>query len=181
MKALFITTLRPGRGLSFGLSLILCLSLFTACKSQQAPTNLSQNGKELYNMNGKKILSDQFEKIDFFMGNYLVQKDNLKGLYDTSGKEILPCQFQNIDFYTGNYLVQKDNLKGLYDTSGKQILPCQFQNIDFYTGNYLVQKGALQRKRKRNHALQIQEHHDVSWRMAGRDVSNQKLRAIVFC
>ena len=99
------TSLRLGRGLSFGLSLILCLSFFTACKSQQ--------------MNGKKILSDQFEKIEFFKGNYLVQKGNLKG--------------------------------------------------------------TLQRKRKRNHALQIQEHHDVSWRMAGRDVSNQKLRAIVFC
>lgn len=104
MKALFITTLRPGRGLSFGLSLILCLSLFTACKSQQAPTNLSQNGKELYDMNGKKILSDQFEKIDFFIGNYLVQKGNLKGLYNTNGKEIMPCKYKNITMYRGEWL-----------------------------------------------------------------------------
>jgi uncharacterized protein YutD len=137
MKALFITTLRPGRGLSFGLSLILCLSLFTACKSQQAPTNLSQNGKELYNMNGKKILSDQFEKIDFFIGNYLVQKGNLKGLYNTSGKEILPCNFDRIDFYTGNYLVQKGNLKGLYNTNGIQIMPCKYKNITMYRGEWL--------------------------------------------
>lgn len=137
MKALFITTLRPGRGLSFGLSLILCLSLFTACKSQQAPTNLSQNGKELYDMNGKKILSDQFEKIEFFIGNYLVQKGNLKGLYNTSGRQILPCQFQNIDFFMGNYLVQKDNLKGLYNTSGRQIMPCKYKNITMYRGEWL--------------------------------------------
>ena len=135
MKALFITTLRPGRSLSFGLSLILCLSLFTACKSQQAPTSLSQNGKELYNMDGKKILSDQFDNIDFFIGNYLVQKGNLKGLYTTSGRQILPCQFQSIDVFKGNYLVQKDDLKGLYTTSGRQIMPCQFQNIDFFMGN----------------------------------------------
>lgn len=137
MKTLFITTLRPGRGLSFGLSLILCLSLFTACKSQQAPTNLSQNGKELYNMNGKKILSDQFEKIDFFIGNYLVQKGNLKGLYNTSGKEIMPCQFDRIDFYTGNYLVQKGKKKGLYNANGKEIMPCKYKNITMYRGEWL--------------------------------------------
>lgn len=137
MKALFITTLRPGRGLSFGLSLILCLSLFTACKSQQAPTNLSQNGKELYNMNGKKILSDQFEKIDFFIGNYLVQKGNLKGLYNTSGRQILPCQFNRIELYTGNYLVQKGNLKGLYNANGKEIMPCKYKNITMYRGEWL--------------------------------------------
>lgn len=137
MKALFITTLRPGRGLSFGLSLILCLSLFTACKSQQAPTNLSQNGKELYDMNGKKILSDQFEKIDFFIGNYLVQKGNLKGLYNTSGKEIMPCQFDRIDFYTGNYLVQKGKKKGLYNANGKEIMPCKYKNITMYRGEWL--------------------------------------------
>lgn len=137
MKALFITTLRPGRGLSFGLSLILCLSLFTACKSQQTSTSLSQNGKELYNMNGKKILSDQFEKIDFFIGNYLVQKGNKKGLYNTSGKEIMPCQFDRIDFYTGNYLVQKGNLKGLYNTNGIQIMPCKYKNITMYRGEWL--------------------------------------------
>lgn len=137
MKALFITTLRPGRGLSFGLSLILCLSLFTACKSQQAPTNLSQNGKELYNMNGKKILSDQFEKIDFFIGNYLVQKGNLKGIYNTSGKEIMPCQFDRIDFYTGNYLVQKGKKKGLYNANGKEIMPCKYKNITMYCGEWL--------------------------------------------
>lgn len=137
MKALFITTLRPGRGLSFGLSLILCLSLFTACKSQQAPTNLSQNGKELYNMNGKKILSDQFEKIDFFIGNYLVQKGNLKGLYNTSGRQIMPCQFDRIDFYTGNYLVQKGKKKGLYNANGRQIMPCKYKNITMYRGEWL--------------------------------------------
>lgn len=137
MKALFITTLRPGRGLSFGLSLILCLSLFTACKSQQAPTNLSQNGKELYDMNGKKILSDQFEKIDFFIGNYLVQKGNLKGLYNTSGRQILPCNFNRIEFYTGNYLVQQGNKKGLYNANGKEIMPCKYKNITMYRGEWL--------------------------------------------
>lgn len=137
MKALFITTLRPGRGLSFGLGLILCLSLFTACKSQQAPTNLSQNGKELYDMNGKKILSDQFEKIDFFIGNYLVQKGNLKGLYNTSGRQILPCNFDRIELYTGNYLVQQGNKKGLYYTSGKEIMPCKYKNITMYRGEWL--------------------------------------------
>ena len=137
MKALFITTLRPGRGLSFGLGLILCLSFFTACKSQQTSTSLSHNGKELYDMNGKKILSDQFEKIDFFIGNYLVQKGNLKGLYNTSGKEILPCNFDRIDFYTGNYLVQKGNLKGLYNANGKEIMPCKYKNITMYRGEWL--------------------------------------------
>lgn len=137
MKALFITTLRPGRGLSFGLSLILCLSLFTACKSQQTSTSLSHNGKELYDMNGKKILSDQFEKIDFFIGNYLVQKGNLKGLYNTSGKEILPCKFNRIELYTGNYLVQQGNKKGLYNTSGKEIMPCKYKEIVMRHGRWL--------------------------------------------
>ena len=115
------TSLRLGRGLSFGLSLILCLSFFTACKSQQ--------------MNGKKILSDQFEKIEFFKGNYLVQKGNLKGLYNTSGKQILPCSFDRIELYTGNYLVQQGNKKGLYYTDGKEILPFNFYRIELYTGN----------------------------------------------
>lgn len=116
------TSLRLGRGLSFGLSLILCLSFFTACKSQQ--------------MNGKKILSDQFERIELFKSNYLVQKGHLKGLYNTSGRQILPCNFNRIELYTGNYLVQQGNKKGLYDTSGKQILPCKYKNITMYRGEW---------------------------------------------
>lgn len=111
-------------------------------------------------MNGKKILSDQFEKIDFFIGNYLVQKGNLKGLYNTSGRQILPCNFDRIELYTskelydtsgkqilpynfdrielykGNYLVQQGNKKGLYDTNGKQILPCKYKNITMYRGEW---------------------------------------------
>ena len=46
----------------------------------------------------------QFQSIDFFMGNYLVQKGDLKGLYTTSGKEIMPCQYKNITMYRGEWL-----------------------------------------------------------------------------
>ena len=55
----------------------------------------------------------QFQSIDFYTGNYLVQQGNKKGLYDTNGKEILPCNFDRIELYKGNYLVQQGNKKGL--------------------------------------------------------------------
>ena len=46
----------------------------------------------------------QFDRIDFYMGNYLVQKDNLKGIYNTSGRQIMPCKYKNITMYRGEWL-----------------------------------------------------------------------------
>lgn len=94
------TSLRLGRGLSFGLSLILCLSFFTACKSQQT----AQRDQACHaSYSGQEILPHQFKKIGILRGNYVVQQGNLIGLYDTNEKEIMPCKYKNITMYRGEW------------------------------------------------------------------------------
>ena len=46
----------------------------------------------------------QFDRIDFYTGNYLVQKGKKKGLYNANGKEIMPCKYKNITMYCGEWL-----------------------------------------------------------------------------
>ena len=62
------------------------------------------NLKGLYNTSGRQIMPCQFDRIDFYTGNYLVQKGNLKGLYNANGKEIMPCKYKNITMYRGEWL-----------------------------------------------------------------------------
>ena len=132
------TSLRLGRDLSLGLSLILCLSFFTACKSQQT----AQRDQACHaSYSGQEILPHQFKKIGILRGNYVVQQGNLIGLYDTNEKEIVPCKYTDIAILRNHYLVQQGNRKGLYDLSGKEIVPCKYKNIAILRDHYLVQQG----------------------------------------
>ena len=88
----------------------------------------------LYTTTGKAILPCEYDKIDYYMGNYKLWQGKHVGICTTTGKAILPCEYDKIDYRMGNYLVRKNQKQGLYRSDGKEILPCKYQKIDMKSG-----------------------------------------------
>lgn len=101
----------------------------------------------LIDINGKEILSIQYENIETLKGlenSILVQKDGLYGLVNKSGATIINTEFTKIkkydtDYKKGYITVDKENKYGLVSYAGSQILENKYEKIEqIYGENYFV-------------------------------------------
>ncbi len=110
------------------------------------------NGKYgLINLEGKKILEEEFDKIypiPEIQKSIIVEKDGKQGLVNSSSnKLIINPEYEKIEAltkeYTDGYIVTNSEGKsGLIDINGKMILECNYDKIQNVAGNnsYVVEK-----------------------------------------
>ena len=109
---------------------------------------VSKDGKYgLINIDGKEILSTQYDSIETIKGienSLLVSKDGKYGLVNDSGVVVINPEYKQItkfaDDYKNGYITINDNNQyGLVSSTGTQILENKYEKIDEIAGtNYYV-------------------------------------------
>lgn len=111
------------------------------------------NGKYgLINLNGKKIIDEDYENIYPIIGikkSIMVENGSNKGLVNTGLAElIIEAKYTNIEALTQDYLdgyivTNAEGKSGIISSDGKTILECEYDKIQNVVGNdmYVVLKG----------------------------------------
>ena len=101
----------------------------------------------LINLDGKQVLSIEYDKIETLKGlqnSILVQKDGKYGLVNTSGATIINPEYNQIkkfdnDYTHGYITIDADKKYGLVSYAGSTILENKYEKIDeIYGKNYFV-------------------------------------------
>lgn len=132
---------------------------------------VQKNGKYgLIDIDGKEILSPQFDKIDTLKGlenSILVQKDGQYGLVNKSGATIIDTKYSKIkkfdnDYKHGYITVDSNNKYGLVSYAGSQILDNKYERIDQIYGEnyYVIEEQGKQKLINANGEQIIQDGYD---------------------
>ncbi|HTJ51694.1 MAG TPA: WG repeat-containing protein, partial [Cyclobacteriaceae bacterium] len=97
--------------------------------------------KTIFNSNGRRLFSGQYDKILYAgHGIFVVIKKEKKGLVSSDGKPVLPLEFDAIGSVSDGVISLLKSMKfGLYHvTQHKQIKPQYDKNINRYNNNYSI-------------------------------------------
>lgn len=101
----------------------------------------------LINIDGKEILSIEYENIETLKGmenSLIVEKDGLKGLVNNSGVTIIEPKYKKItnfgdDYKKGYITVDQDGKYGLVNYVGAKVLDNKYEKVEnIYGENYFV-------------------------------------------
>lgn len=95
---------------------------------------VSKNGLYgAYNLNGTKIIEEEFSSISVEETFIKVTKEENIGIYSFDGKEILKPVYTCVEKNKfGHYKVWKNNLCGIFSQEGKPIIPIHYDEISIY-------------------------------------------------
>lgn len=101
------------------------------------PSSGYKNLYGLYDLNGKQVLSHEFESIDgFFCGRAIVKKNGKYGVIDETGKELFYTDYDRIDRFTNDYALVYTTSKdrggkvGIINKNGKVVVPIIYQGLE---------------------------------------------------
>ena len=123
---------------------------------EQNILKVQKDGKYgLIDIDGKEILSPQYDTIDTLKGlenSLIIEKDGLKGLVNNSGVKIIETNYKNItnfgDDYKKGYITVDSNGKyGLISFSGNKILENNYEKINKVYGEkyFSIQENGKQK------------------------------------
>ena len=90
----------------------------------------------LTDINGKVIISVEYENITTYNGGYKLKANGRIGLADASGKVFIPVEYEDIATYNGTYKLKAKGCVGLADASGNVIIPVAYEDVTTYNGAY---------------------------------------------